>query len=41
MEKKLRKAISHGKEAAKFKRICRDKDKELKAIKTEIGLFKS
>jgi hypothetical protein len=40
MEKKLRKAIQHGKEAAKFKRVSRDKDKELKTVKQELGMYK-
>ena len=40
MEKKLRKAISHGKESAKFKRLNREKDKENKTLKGELGMLK-
>jgi len=40
MEKKLRKAISHGKESAKLKRINREKDKENKVLKGEVGVLK-
>jgi hypothetical protein len=40
LEKKLRKAISHGKENAKFKRLNRDKEKENKVLKGEIGMLK-
>ena len=41
MEKKLRKAISHGKESAKFKRLNKEKDKENKNLKGEIGLLRA
>mmetsp|Transcript_47311 Transcript_47311/g.34601 ORF Transcript_47311/g.34601 Transcript_47311/m.34601 type:complete len:100 (+) Transcript_47311:1283-1582(+) len=40
MEKKLRKALSLGKESAKLKRVNKDKDKETKFLKGENGILK-
>jgi len=40
MEKKLRKALSLGKESAKLKRVNKEKEKESKFLKGENGMIK-